>query len=121
MHTSKLEFRFVRIPRWHLFRCHAATWLGVLIAVSAWAQQAPRPATTTRAQHARVPTPAESSRAAANITDPAGTTTEPTIVLSPFEVVAEEDSGYKATSTLAGTRLRSELKDLAASISVVTK
>lgn len=41
--------------------------------------------------------------------------------LSPFEVLAEEDSGYQATSTLAGTRLRSDLKDLAASITVVTK
>src|SRR5207247_10069682 len=44
-----------------------------------------------------------------------------TVVLSPFDVRPEEDSGYKATSTLAGTRLRSDLKDLAASISVVTK
>lgn len=43
------------------------------------------------------------------------------LVLSPFEVRAEEDHGYAATSTLAGTRLRSDLKDLAASISVVTK
>jgi outer membrane receptor protein involved in Fe transport len=36
-------------------------------------------------------------------------------------VRADEDHGYAATSTLAGTRLRSDLKDLAASISVVTK
>lgn len=42
-------------------------------------------------------------------------------MLSPFDVRAEEDHGYAATSTLAGTRLRSDLKDLAASISVVTK
>src|SRR5262249_39766045 len=41
--------------------------------------------------------------------------------LSPFVVPAGEDNGYKATSTLAGTRLRSDLKDIAASISVVTK
>lgn len=41
--------------------------------------------------------------------------------LSPFQVTAEEDTGYQATSTLGGTRLRTDLKDLAASISVVTK
>ncbi len=43
------------------------------------------------------------------------------VVLSPFVVSGERDTGYQATDTLAGTRLRSELKDLAASISVVTK
>ena len=43
------------------------------------------------------------------------------VALSPFEVRADEDRGYRATSTVAGTRLRSELKDLAASISVVTR
>lgn len=67
----------------------------------------------------RVPSRSEVSPPANASTDPAST--DPTIVLSPFQVVAEEDNGYKATSTLAGTRLRSELKDLAASISVVTK
>ena len=41
--------------------------------------------------------------------------------LSPFTVVGEEDTGYMATSTLAGTRIRSDLKDVAASISVATK
>ena len=44
-----------------------------------------------------------------------------TIQLSPFEVAAERDDGYRATSTLAGTRLRSELRDVAGSISVITK
>jgi outer membrane receptor protein involved in Fe transport len=44
-----------------------------------------------------------------------------TVVLSPFEVRSDEDTGYNATSTLMGTRLRSDLKDLAASISVATK
>jgi catecholate siderophore receptor len=43
------------------------------------------------------------------------------VKLSPLEVRAEEDRGYRASSTLAGTRLRSELKDLAASISIVTR
>lgn len=43
------------------------------------------------------------------------------LVLSPFEVVSEKDNGYAASGTLAGTRLRTELRDVPASISVVTK
>ncbi len=41
--------------------------------------------------------------------------------LSPFSVDASNDARYRATNTLAGTRIRSELKDVGASISVVTK
>lgn len=44
-----------------------------------------------------------------------------TIVLSPFVVQAEEDTGYSATSTLAGTRVRTELKDVGSAIQVVTQ
>ena len=44
-----------------------------------------------------------------------------TVRLSPFEVAAEKDDGYKASGTLAGTRLRTELRDVAASVSVITK
>ncbi|HEU5079468.1 MAG TPA: TonB-dependent receptor plug domain-containing protein [Opitutaceae bacterium] len=43
------------------------------------------------------------------------------ITLSPFVISGEQDSGYIASDTLAGTRLRTPLKDVAASISVVTK
>ncbi len=43
-----------------------------------------------------------------------------TLVLSPFVVTAEDAVGYQATSTLAGTRLRSSLKDISAPISVFT-
>ncbi|HUJ45384.1 MAG TPA: TonB-dependent receptor plug domain-containing protein, partial [Opitutaceae bacterium] len=46
---------------------------------------------------------------------------ENVVVLSPFVVEATEDTGYQATSTLAGTRVRTDLKDLASSISVVTQ
>lgn len=45
---------------------------------------------------------------------------EETLVLSPFVVTADEDVGYTANSTLAGTRVRTELKDVASAISVVT-
>ncbi len=41
-------------------------------------------------------------------------------VLDKFEVSADADVGYAATSTLAGTRVRTELKDLGSSISVVS-
>jgi outer membrane receptor protein involved in Fe transport len=40
--------------------------------------------------------------------------------LSPFSVDASQDTGYIATSTLAGTRVRTDLKDLGAAISVYT-
>jgi len=45
---------------------------------------------------------------------------QPTIVLSPFIVQGSEDEGYVATDTLAGTRVRSQLKDLGSAIQVVT-
>ncbi len=45
---------------------------------------------------------------------------ENVIVLSPFTVGATTDVGYMATSTLAGTRIRTDLKDLGSAISVVT-
>ena len=41
--------------------------------------------------------------------------------LSPFSIDASDNQGYAATSTLAGTRLNTNLRDIAASISVVTK
>ncbi|MBL9211814.1 MAG: TonB-dependent receptor plug domain-containing protein, partial [Opitutaceae bacterium] len=43
-----------------------------------------------------------------------------TVTLSPFVVAESEDRGYAAVSTLAGTRLRTELRDVGAAISVVT-
>jgi hypothetical protein len=46
---------------------------------------------------------------------------EEPLELSPFVVDASEDTGsYRATSTLAGTRIRTDLKDVASAISVVT-
>lgn len=43
------------------------------------------------------------------------------VSLSPFLVTAEEDAGYAAKSTLAGTRIRTELKDVGSSVSVITR
>lgn len=41
--------------------------------------------------------------------------------LSPFEVTGDEDTGYRASSTLAGTRIRTDLKDVGSAISVYTE
>lgn len=46
---------------------------------------------------------------------------EEVVELSPFEVKADNNKGYSASNTLAGTRLNSALEDLAGSVSVVTK
>lgn len=47
-------------------------------------------------------------------------TSEETVVLSPFEVSSSQDHGYMATSSLAGTRINTNLSDVGAAISVVT-
>lgn len=46
---------------------------------------------------------------------------EPVYDLSPFTVQSSDSQGYAATSTLAGTRLKTNLRDIASTISVVTK
>jgi outer membrane receptor protein involved in Fe transport len=43
------------------------------------------------------------------------------VVLSPFEVTSSRDTGYQATETLAGTRIRTNLRDVGSAISVITK
>lgn len=49
------------------------------------------------------------------------TAKEAAIVLTPFTVNTSKDKGYFAENTLAGSRLNTNLADLAASITVVTK
>ncbi|HNY42829.1 MAG TPA: TonB-dependent receptor plug domain-containing protein, partial [Bryobacteraceae bacterium] len=48
-------------------------------------------------------------------------TEEEVVVLSPFEVTADSQNGYTATDTLAGTRIRTDLRDVGSSLSVITK
>ena len=43
-----------------------------------------------------------------------------TVILTPFTVSTDKDNGYAATETLAGTRLRTNLRDIASSMSVLT-
>jgi hypothetical protein len=59
----------------------------------------------------------EAAKPAAEIARPAESEV---ITLSPFVVTADDNQGYQATSTLAGSRLRTQLKDVAASIQVFT-
>jgi len=72
---------------------------------------------------AQTVTPASSQAAA-----PAATTMKPVenaadevVTLTPFEVTSTRDTGYQATETLAGTRIRTDLKDVGGAISVITK
>ncbi|MEO5959638.1 MAG: TonB-dependent receptor plug domain-containing protein, partial [Opitutaceae bacterium] len=44
-----------------------------------------------------------------------------TIVLSPFTVTDQGDEGYRAASTLAGTRINTSLRDTGSAISVLTE
>ncbi len=69
-----------------------------------------------------LPTPA-SAQAVTSPTDPESTRAvdnDAPIELSPFIVSGEGDRGYLARDTLAGTRIRTELKDVGSSISVIT-
>ncbi len=50
----------------------------------------------------------------------AATGADEAVKLTPFVVSEPEDRGYAAISTLAGTRLRTDLRDVGAAISVVT-
>lgn len=55
-------------------------------------------------------------------TSPEQATPEETVVLSPFVVDAAEDAdSYSAKATLAGSRIRTELRDVGSAISVVTQ
>ena len=64
----------------------------------------------TGAAHAQITSPPK----------PAAPTTNGPLVLSPFEVRSSVDTGYFGQDTLAGTRLRTNLKDIAAAISPMT-
>ncbi|MEO6002581.1 MAG: TonB-dependent receptor plug domain-containing protein [Opitutus sp.] len=46
---------------------------------------------------------------------------EEVVVLSPFEVSATDDQGYTASTTLAGNRLNTEVRDIGNAVTVITK
>lgn len=51
----------------------------------------------------------------------AGPAPEVPVELTPFTVTADQDVGYQAANTLAGSRMSTSLKDTAASISIMTE
>ncbi len=52
---------------------------------------------------------------------PAVPTPDETLILSPFVVDADRESGYAATTTLAGNRIRTPIEDIGAAVSIYTK
>lgn len=86
--------------------------VALLACAGAWpvAAQTVAPAQPQPAANARTPAPV-----VATLEE------DDTIVLSPFEVTGTKDTGYQATETLAGTRIRTDLKDVGGAISVITK
>ena len=75
----------------------AACAAGSLLGVSLSAQSAPKPAAAG-----------------------APNASEETVVLTPFEVATNQDTGYAGQDTLSGSRLRTNLRDVAAAISPMT-
>src|SRR5688572_27643154 len=71
---------------------------------------------TAQVAPAAPPTAASPSTAAAQPQP-----TDPVVELSPFTVQTDRDLGYQAENTLAGSRLNTQLRDTAGSISVFTK
>lgn len=67
-----------------------------------------------------VPLRAQSTTPAPATTPSANAAAGETIELSPFEVRADDDTGYQAANTTSGSRLATSLKDTAASISPFT-
>lgn len=60
------------------------------------------------------------AQAEAQTTESARSPDEPLVTLSPFQVTASDESGYVATSSLVGSRVNTELKDVASQIDVLT-
>ncbi|MDP3070478.1 MAG: TonB-dependent receptor plug domain-containing protein [Opitutaceae bacterium] len=79
-------------------------------ASTGWPQQAPAPSTTAAARPTTV-------KPVATDNDEGR---ETAIVLSPFEVSASTDRGYAATTTLAGNRLNTDLRDIGNAVTVIT-
>ena len=66
------------------------------------------------------PAPAARTLPAATATGASTPSSADTIVLTPFEVSTDKDHGYAATETLAGTRMRTNLRDVGASLTILT-
>ena len=94
-----------RKPR-SLRRLILAPACAMMAASFSWAQTAPAPSTTAASETGTAATRASGA--------------DEIVKLSPFEVKAEAN-GYFSPNTMSGTRINSSIKDLASSITVVTK
>jgi outer membrane receptor protein involved in Fe transport len=96
--------------------------LGLLIASATWrglpAQTAPAPDNPPSQPPAEKQPSVVVTKNAAS--DASAATDDQIYQLSPFEVNDTKDNGYAATETLAGTRIRTDLKDVASAIQVIT-
>ncbi|WP_404423314.1 TonB-dependent receptor plug domain-containing protein [Nibricoccus sp. IMCC34717] len=79
-----------------------------MTASTAFAQAAPAASPTSTPAAANTPSTSEASE-------------EDVVELSPFTVTGEEDQGYRARDTLAGSRIRTSLDDVGSATSVLTK
>lgn len=101
--------------RTYVLRLRRAVLATTLASVSALA---PRGAAQAVAPAAPQPEPAARSTPPPVVS--AAEEDSAVVTLSPFEVSAGQDRGYRATSTLAGTRIKTDLRDVGSAISVVT-
>lgn len=69
---------------------------------------------------ALIPRVAAQEKPAPSAATPQSEAKEEVVELSPFVVTSDEDEGYAANYTLAGTRIRTDIKDVGSSITVVT-
>ena len=83
----------------------------LLVSSTSWAQTAPDATTPATGPAPVAPTPSTAPAAAG----------EQVQKLDPFEVNGTQDRGYYGANTLSGTRINSNVEDVGASITVVTK
>ena len=86
-----------------------------ILASAAWAQQAPAAASSPAASAKKAPATPTTAQVATGATEG-----DQVLVLSPFEVAAHADAGYGASTTLAGNRLNTDLRDIGNAVTVIT-
>src|SRR5687767_10037912 len=65
--------------------------------------------------------PMSAQSVAPNTSPPPATANGGPIVLSPFQVDEGSEKGYLATQTLSGTRLKTDLRDIGAALTIFTE
>ena len=102
----------MKTERMSPFGLRTAWTLALLAITPAMAQLAPTPDAQKPAEAPPAKMPAAATTKSAS---------DGTVVLSPFTVTTERDTGYYAENTLSGSRINTRLSDLAASITVVSR